>query len=107
MSKKIYVGNVPWRTTESELKGLFEEFGDVLSISMIMDHESGRYRGFSFIEMESDSAANEAIKALDDYSLDGRTLRVNEARERERSSERDDRGRGSSRDHDPDSSRRW
>ena len=98
MSKKIYVGNVPWKVGEDELRKLFENYGTVTSVSMINDHETGRYRGFSFIEMESDREANEAIKALDNHVLDGRNLRVNEARERERSGDGDRRERSRSYD---------
>jgi RNA recognition motif-containing protein len=81
MSKKIYVGNLSYEATEGQVSEMFAQYGKVDSITMITDRNSGRFRGFSFVEME-DSAANAAIKALNDTELDGRTLRVNEARPR-------------------------
>jgi cold-inducible RNA-binding protein len=82
LSKKIYVGNLSFDATEEQVNELFAQFGKVDSIAMITDRDSGRFRGFSFVEME-DSAANAAIKALNDTEMDGRVLRVNEARPRE------------------------
>jgi cold-inducible RNA-binding protein len=82
LSKKIYVGNLSFDATEEQVSAMFAEFGKVDSIAMINDRDTGRFRGFGFVEME-DSAANAAIKALNDTDLDGRTLRVNEARPRE------------------------
>jgi cold-inducible RNA-binding protein len=82
MSKKIYVGNLSYEATEEQVSEMFEQYGKVDSIAMITDRNSGRFRGFGFVEME-ESAANAAIKALNDTDLDGRTLRVNEARPRE------------------------
>jgi cold-inducible RNA-binding protein len=82
LSKKIYVGNLSFDATEEQVSEMFTQFGKVESIAMITDRDSGRFRGFGFVEME-DSAANAAIKALNDTELDGRTLRVNEARPRE------------------------
>jgi RNA recognition motif-containing protein len=82
MSKKIYVGNIPYNTTEDDLRTAFSEHGEVLSVAVIMDRETGRARGFAFVEMEPD-AADRAIEALDQTDLGGRTLRVNEARSRE------------------------
>ena len=82
MSKKIYVGNLSYESTEEQVSEMFAQFGRVESIAMITDRNSGRFRGFGFVEME-DSAANAAIKALNDTELDGRILRVNEARPRE------------------------
>ncbi|MFH1844784.1 MAG: RNA-binding protein [bacterium] len=83
--KKIYVGNLPFSATEDELTQLFGQHGEVQSVALIMDRETGRPRGFGFIEME-DSAATAAISALDGYELGGRSLRVNEARDRPRRS---------------------
>jgi cold-inducible RNA-binding protein len=80
MAKKIYVGNMSYDTTESALRELFATHGEVVSVSVITDRETGRPRGFAFVEMASDAGANAAIAALDGHSLDGRTLRVNEAR---------------------------
>ena len=82
LSKKIYVGNLSFDATEEQVNELFAQFGKVDSVAMITDRDSGRFRGFSFVEME-DSAANAAIKALNDTEMDGRVLRVNEARPRE------------------------
>ena len=82
MSKKIYVGNLSFQATEDELRGMFSEFGAIESLAMINDRETGRFRGFAFIEME-DSAANAAIKALNGKEVDSRELTVNEARPRE------------------------
>ena len=82
MSKKIYVGNLSFDATENQVSELFAQYGKVDSIAMINDRDTGRFRGFCFVEME-DSAANAAINALNDSDLDGRTLRVNEARPKE------------------------
>ena len=79
MSKSIYVGNLPWSTTEDELQTLFSEYGEVLSVKLISDRETGRSKGFGFIEM-GDDVAKIAIEALDNQEFGGRTLRVNEAR---------------------------
>jgi len=82
LTKKIYVGNLSFDATEEQVNELFAQYGKVDSIAMINDRDSGRFRGFGFVEME-DSAANAAITALNDTDLDGRTLRINEARPRE------------------------
>ena len=80
--KRIYVGNLPFGATEDELRTRFEEFGTVNSVNMIMDRETGRFRGFSFVEME-DAGAAPAIEALDGQMMGDRPMKVNEARERE------------------------
>ena len=82
MSKSIYVGNLPWDATEVQIQDLFAEYGKVISVNLVSDRETGRARGFGFVEME-DADAPAAIEALDNYSLGGRTLRVNEAKPRE------------------------
>ena len=82
LSKKIYVGNLSFDATEDQVSEMFAQYGKVDSIAMIMDRETGRFRGFGFVEME-ESAANGAINALNDTEVDGRVLRVNEARPRE------------------------
>jgi cold-inducible RNA-binding protein len=82
LSKKVYVGNLSFDATEEQVRGLFEEFGTVESIAMINDRDTGRFRGFAFVEM-SPSEADAAIAALDGKEIDGRDLRVNEARPRE------------------------
>ncbi len=82
MSKKIYVGNLPFTASEDDVKDLFTSHGDIQSIKLITDFETGRFRGFGFVEMESDHAQT-AIEALNGTDFNGRTLRVNEARERQ------------------------
>ena len=81
LGKKLYVGNIPFSTTEDELRSLFEQHGSVESINVITDRETGRPRGFAFVEMDA-SAADAAMQALDGKDMGGRSLRVNEANER-------------------------
>ena len=81
MGKKLYVGNIPFDTTEDDLRSLFEQHGSVESINVITDRETGRPRGFAFVEMDA-SAADAAMQALDGRDMGGRSLRVNEANER-------------------------
>ena len=83
MGKKLYVGNLPFQTTEGELEQLFGEMGAVESVRIITDRETGRNRGFGFIEMSSDEEAANAIEKFNEYELEGRALTVNEARPRE------------------------
>ncbi len=83
MAKKLYVGNLSYGTTDSDLQGMFEEFGSVQSAQVIMDRESGRSKGFGFVEMGSDQEAQAAINALNGKDMDGRALTVNEAKPRE------------------------
>ncbi|UCC50703.1 MAG: RNA-binding protein [Anaerolineaceae bacterium] len=93
MSKKLYVGNLSFQATEEEVEDLFSEFGKVESIAWINDRDTGRFRGFCFIEMDN-SAADAAIEGLDGKEVGGRNLRVNEARPREnRSGGRNNGGR--------------
>lgn len=80
---KIYVGNLSFGTTDTELEGIFAEFGEVVSAKIITDRETGRSRGFGFVEMSDDNAAGEAISALNGKDVGGRALTVNEARPRE------------------------
>jgi len=82
MAKKIYVGNLPWSTTSATLESLFSAHGTVNSAEVISDRETGRSRGFGFVEMESDDACQRAIQALNGTEVDGRAITVNEARER-------------------------
>lgn len=82
LSKKIYVGNLSFQATEDQVRDLFTEYGEVESIAYITDRDTGRFRGFCFVEMEA-SAADKAISELDGKDFDGRSLRVNEARPRE------------------------
>lgn len=79
----IYVGNLSWNTNDDELRGAFEAFGEVSSAKVIMDRETGRSRGFGFVEMPDDNAAKQAIEGMNNKDLGGRTLRVNEARPRD------------------------
>jgi RNA recognition motif-containing protein len=83
--KKLYVGNLPFSATESQVRELFEKHGEVNSVALIMDRETGRPRGFGFVEI-SDSGMAAAMKALDGYEMDGRTLSVNEAQDKPRKS---------------------
>jgi len=83
LSKRIYVGNLPFSSTEDDLRSVFERHGSVNSVNVITDRETGRPRGFAFVEMSEDSAAADAISALDGTDMGGRNLRVNEAQERQ------------------------
>ena len=83
MSNNIYVGNLPWTFKDDELKGLFKEHGDVTSAKVIVDRESGRSRGFGFVEMASADEAASAIEALNGQETEGRELKVNEAKPRD------------------------
>lgn len=89
MAKNLYVGNLNYDTTESTLRTLFEGVGEIASINVIMDRMTGRSRGFAFVEMAEESAAQAAIAQLDGQLVDGRNIRVSEARPRR---SRDDRG---------------
>ncbi len=82
MSKKLYVGNLPFSVTESDLRSLFQSHGAVESVNVIMDRETGRARGFAFVEMQEASDAANAIRALDGTDMGGRSLRVNEAQDK-------------------------
>jgi cold-inducible RNA-binding protein len=84
MSKKLYVGNLPFSATEDELRELFARHGSVDSVKVIMDRETGRPRGFAFVEMSEPSAGADAIRALDGTQLGGRSLKVNEAQDKPR-----------------------
>jgi RNA recognition motif-containing protein len=84
LSKKIYVGNLPFSSTEEDLRAVFERHGSVESVNVITDRETGRPRGFAFVEMDDASAADDAIRALDGSDLGGRSIRVNEAQDRNR-----------------------
>lgn len=89
MSKKIYVGNLSYRTAEENLGDLFAQYGQVKSVKIIFDRETNRSKGFGFVEMEDNEAADAAIGELNNKEFDGRNLRVNEAVERERRPRRD------------------
>lgn len=80
MSRKLYVGNLPFNTDETQLQDLFAQAGTVDTVSVVRDRETGRARGFAFVEMSSDAEAQQAITQLNSYQLEGRALTVNEAR---------------------------
>jgi RNA recognition motif-containing protein len=95
--KNLYVGNLPHSTTETELRNLFEAHGAVEKVSLVTDRETGRSRGFGFVEMTDASAADKAIAALNGTDLGGRTLTINEAKpksDRPKSGQRFGGGRG-------------
>ncbi len=91
MGKRLYVGNLTYGTTDETLRQLFEQHGAVTSAQVIMDRDTGRSKGFGFVEMANDQEAQAAIAALNGQQVDGRALTVNEARPRE---ERGGGGRG-------------
>ena len=80
-NKRIYVGNLPFSASDDEVRRLFSEYGEVVSVNLITDRDTGRPRGFGFVEMSS--GADEAIEALNQQDMGGRSLNVNEARPRE------------------------
>jgi cold-inducible RNA-binding protein len=102
MGKNLYIGNMSYDTTQERLQELFQTHGAITSINIITDRDSGRPRGFAFVEMETEQAAGAAIAALNGQEVDGRELAVNEAKPRApRGGGRDsERGRG-------DRPRRW
>ena len=83
MAKRIYVGGLPYSTTDQDLEKMFADSGTVNSATVISDRYTGQSKGFGFVEMDDEAAANAAIKKLDGTTLDGRTLTVNEAKPRE------------------------
>lgn len=88
MDTKLYVGNLSYKTTEDDLRSLFSDTGTVISVALIKDRDSGRSKGFAFVEMSSQSEAEQAIKDLDGKTLGDREIKVNKARppkERKRS----------------------
>jgi cold-inducible RNA-binding protein len=82
MAKKLYVGNLSYSTTEGKISELFGELGEVVSVNLITDRMSGRSKGFAFVEMAEDSAAEQAIAELNGKEVDGRAIKVAEARPR-------------------------
>lgn len=83
MGKKLYVGNLSYDTTQEQIHALFSQAGEVTDATIITDRDTGRSKGFGFVEMATEEAAQEAIKRFNGYSLGNRTLTVNEARPRE------------------------
>jgi len=92
MAKKLYVGNLSYETTDATLSELFGALGEVLSVNLITDRMTGRSKGFAFVEMAEQAVALEAINQLNGREVDGRSIKVDEARPK-----RDDRGGGGSR----------
>ncbi len=80
MSKKLFVGSLPWAVNDEALKEAFTQYGNVVSAKVVTDRQTGRSRGFGFVEMESDSEASAAIEALNGSDLNGRNIVVNEAK---------------------------
>jgi cold-inducible RNA-binding protein len=109
MSKKLYVGNLPFSTTDDTLQSLFAEKGEVATANIVKDKFSGRSRGFGFVEMNNDDEATAAIEALNDFEVDGRKLVVNEARPMKKREFGDGGGGGGGRDGGKkrDFNRRW
>ena len=83
MGKKLYVGNLSYNVDNTQLEEMFTKFGDVRSAEVIQDRDTGRSKGFGFVEMGDDNAAREAIGAMNGQEHDGRTMTVNEARPKE------------------------
>jgi len=83
MNKKLYVGNLPYSATEESVRALFAQAGEIRDVAVITDRETGKSKGFGFVEMATAEAAQEAIKRFNGYSMDNRSLVVNEARPRE------------------------
>ena len=94
MSKKLYVGNLAYETTEATLAPLFEAIGEVVSVNLITDRMTGRSRGFAFVEMAEVDAAQQAINELNGKALDGRNIKVAEARPKRPREYRQEGGRG-------------
>jgi RNA recognition motif-containing protein len=83
VGKRLYVGNLSWNVTDASLEELFAQFGTVQSAQVVQDRDTGRSKGFGFVEMGDENAAQEAIRGLNEKEHDGRNLTVNEARPRE------------------------
>jgi len=98
MAKKLYVGNLSYSTSQDTIRELFEQVGEVAEVNLITDRDSGRPKGFGFVEMATEEGAQEAIRRFNGFTLDNRPLTVNEARPREErgggfGGRRDNRGR--------------
>ena len=94
MAKKIYVGNMSYNTSEDTLRQLFAQYGEVASVNVITDRYTGRAKGFGFVEMATDDAARAAMAALNGREVDGRQMKVNEANDKPRDSDRGGGGGG-------------
>ena len=95
MGKRIYVGNLSYNTTEGALRTLFAQYGEIESVTMITDRDTGRPKGFAFVEMASEQAAQAAISGLNGKSVDDREIKVNEAKPQADRDRRSDGGRRS------------
>ncbi len=80
MAKKLFIGSLPFKTTSEDLQALFSQAGNVVSATVITDRETGRSRGFGFVEMSTDEEAQNAISQFNGYTIDGRNINVSEAR---------------------------
>jgi cold-inducible RNA-binding protein len=83
MAKKLYVGNLSYEVTETQLRELFSQVGETTEVNVIMDRDTGRSKGFAFVQMSEDTAAQDAIRRFNGHSLENRALTVSEARPRE------------------------
>ena len=92
MNKKLYIGNLPYSATAEDIRALFEQVGDIADVAVISDRETGRSKGFGFVEMATEDLAQEAIRRFNGYSMNNRPLTVNEARPREERPPRRDTG---------------
>lgn len=92
--KKLFVGNLPWGVDDQQLEEMFASYGPVASAKVILDRDTGRSRGFGFVEMADGAAADDATNGLNGHEIDGRPLRVNEANDRPPRRENDRRGGG-------------
>ena len=89
MAKKLFVGNLSFQTSESDVRAAFEQYGAVESVAIITDRDTGRSKGFGFVEMSDDAAAKTAISELDGGMVEGRAIKVTEAKPREERSNND------------------
>jgi cold-inducible RNA-binding protein len=89
MGRKLYVGNLPFSITEQALQSKFAQYGTVESVNLITDRDSGQSKGFGFVEMRTDAEASTAIRELNNTDLEGRAIKVNEAKPQERRPSRD------------------
>ena len=94
MNKKLYIGNLPYSATAEEIRALFEQVGEIADVAVISDRETGRSKGFGFVEMATEDLAQEAIRRFNGFSMNNRPLTVNEARPREERPRRDSSGYG-------------
>jgi RNA recognition motif-containing protein len=94
VNKKLYIGNLPYSATAEEIRALFEQVGEITDVAVISDRETGRSKGFGFVEMATEDLAQEAIRRFNGYNMNNRPLTVNEARPREERPPRRDNGGG-------------